>query len=261
MTAEEVIPIQRRTVRRHVQVKRKTGKDESQPKVGGQDVALVVIVQAPCGHCLPKEGGQCEGSECEMNEVVGHQLDLAPKVRRLAIGDDVVEGDVPQQVEQAANQPDNQDPESAVCPIGQQFKRPNRRPCAENDQLHEEHEAGLEQTIIGLHVSKSDETSALVAKNHLGPGFENDGRIGNNSENSPNVLANTFGTLVIERQAHHYSESRQGDDGGCSQSPLVMTILCKVDEDNPVKNPILEDKEDVHQSIARCIPHHLQVSV
>ena len=46
-----------------------------------------------------------------MEEVVGHKFDLAPKVGRLAIGDHVVEGDVPQQVEQAADQPDNQDPD------------------------------------------------------------------------------------------------------------------------------------------------------
>ena len=33
----------------------------------------------------------------------------------------------------------------------------NRWPCKEDDQLHEEHEAGLEKTVIGLHVSQPDE--------------------------------------------------------------------------------------------------------
>ena len=69
-------------------------------------------------------------------------------------------------------------------------------------------------------------------------------------------------------QAHHDSKARQGNDGTSSKRPLVMTIpaeafdevrkqgkfylyqnavlLCKENEDNPVKNPILQDEEDVH---------------
>ena len=61
MAAEEVIPIQRisiRTVCRHIQVNHKTCKDEPQPNVGDQDIALVVIIQAPCRDRLPKKGRQ-----------------------------------------------------------------------------------------------------------------------------------------------------------------------------------------------------------
>ena len=58
-----------------------------------------------------EEGGNGEGSECIMGEVVGHQLDLPLAVGRLPVRDDVVDGDVPEQVEQAADQPKHQDPD------------------------------------------------------------------------------------------------------------------------------------------------------
>ena len=51
MATEKVIPIHRisiGTVWRQIQMNHKTGKDEPQPKVRRPDVALVVIVQAPC---------------------------------------------------------------------------------------------------------------------------------------------------------------------------------------------------------------------
>ena len=46
-----------------------------------------------------------------MGEVVGHELDLPLAVGRLPVRDDVVDGDVPEQVEQAADQPKHQDPD------------------------------------------------------------------------------------------------------------------------------------------------------
>ena len=36
------------TICPHIQIDCKTGKDDPQEKVGEQDIALVVIVQAPC---------------------------------------------------------------------------------------------------------------------------------------------------------------------------------------------------------------------
>ena len=71
-----------RTVRPHIQKDGKTGKDEPKPDVGGQDVALVVIVQAPCRRCLLEKGGQRgnheRGPACGMssNIKVKEVLDL-----------------------------------------------------------------------------------------------------------------------------------------------------------------------------------------
>ena len=61
MAAEQVVPFQTiptRTFCSHVHVEHKTSKDQCQPKVGEQDVALVEIVQTPRWRGLPKEGGQ-----------------------------------------------------------------------------------------------------------------------------------------------------------------------------------------------------------
>ena len=46
-----------------------------------------------------------------MGEVVRHELDLPLAVGRLPVRDDVVDGDVPEQVQQAADQPKHQDPD------------------------------------------------------------------------------------------------------------------------------------------------------
>ena len=46
-----------------------------------------------------------------MGEVVRHEFDLTPEFWRLAVWDDVVDGDVPDQVQQAADQANHQDPD------------------------------------------------------------------------------------------------------------------------------------------------------
>ena len=73
-------------------------------------------------------------------------------------------------------------------------------------------------------------------------------------------------------QAYHDCQTRQGDDCSSSngkfdvtrpmwwnflQKSLNAIVLCKEGEDNPAKNPILEDKEDVDNSIEHL--HHLLV--
>ena len=40
------------TICSHIQIDRKTGKDDPEVKVGEQDIAPVVIVEAPCECCL-----------------------------------------------------------------------------------------------------------------------------------------------------------------------------------------------------------------
>lgn len=41
---------------------------------------------------------------------------------------------------------------------------------------------------------------------------------------------------------------------------FMQSLLCKEDEDDPAKDPILEDKEDVHDSIDHIL-HHLSPDV
>ena len=66
-----------------------------------------------CQTYLPvdEEGGKCKGPECQMDKVVGCQHYLALEVWRLAVTDDVIDGDVPDQVEQAGQQANHQDPD------------------------------------------------------------------------------------------------------------------------------------------------------
>ena len=41
---------------------------------------------------------------------------------------------------------------------------------------------------------------------------------------------------------------------------IMQSLLCKEDEDDPAKNPVLEDEEDVHDSIDHIL-HHLSPDV
>ena len=60
---------------------------------------------------VDEEGDNCKASKSIMGEVVGHQFDLPLEGRWLAVRDHVIDCDVPEQVQQAAHQPDHQDPD------------------------------------------------------------------------------------------------------------------------------------------------------
>ena len=59
---------------------------------------------------VDEEGCNCQGPEGKMGKVVGHEFHLLLEVRGLAVWDNVVERDVPEQVEQAAEEAKHQDP-------------------------------------------------------------------------------------------------------------------------------------------------------
>ena len=60
---------------------------------------------------VDEEGSKCKGLESQMDNIVGNQLYLALHVRCLAVRDNVVEGDISEQVQQATDQANHQDPD------------------------------------------------------------------------------------------------------------------------------------------------------